>query len=252
MDESLVAKYPELERSHFWWRTRRNLIGRLISSQPIQAPTILDVGCGSGVTASMLATSGSAVVGIDLDPEQLSTAVDGFQYRCGDFLDLSADLGQFDVVLALDAVEHFEDEAEVLQAIYANTRPGGEAIVTVPAYDWLWSSHDEENRHYRRYTRKRLRNAMLDAGFTVERIGYIFGALVIPKALVTVVERRSSRQLPVASVPGPTWNRGAGAYFRAETELALRLRNFLPFGTSVVAVASRPKTSSHLATEERR
>ena len=243
MDESLVAKYPELERSHFWWRTRRDLVVRLVSGLPFEFPAVLDVGCGSGVTARTLAESGSSVVGVDLDPEMPLVPGERFQYLCGDFLELSSDLGEFDLVLALDAVEHFEDERAVLRAMYTNLRPGGVAIVTVPAYSWLWSSHDTENRHFRRYTRNRLARAMSDAGFIPDRVGYLFGGLLAPKAAVSLIEGKGSRAVAIAEVPNSAINRVAGSYFRFETGLASRFRNFLPFGTSVLAVASKPLES---------
>lgn len=243
MDESLVTKYPELERSHFWWRTRRDLVVKLVAGLPFEFPTVLDVGCGSGVTAQILAESGSSVVGVDIDPEMPSMPGERFQYLCGDFLDLSADLGEFDVVLALDAVEHFEDERAVLRAMYTNVRPGGVAIVTVPAYDWLWSSHDTENHHFRRYTRNLLARAMSDVGFTIERVGYLFGGLLAPKAAVSLIEGDGSRAVTIADVPNSAINRVAGSYFRLETGIASRFRNFLPFGTSVVAVAGKPSKS---------
>jgi 2-polyprenyl-3-methyl-5-hydroxy-6-metoxy-1,4-benzoquinol methylase len=241
LDESLVTRYPDLEKSHFWWETRRTLVRRLIAELPVDAPTVLDVGCGSGVTAQLLADAGARVLGIDIEPRDDLRDSDGVRFQYGDFLSLSPRAGQFDVVIALDAVEHFEQEHEMLQAMHANTRPGGLSIVTVPAYDWLWSSHDDENRHFRRYNRSRLHAALERAGFTVERVGYIFAALVLPKALIAFVERLATRSVDATSTVSSRLNKVGAAYFRAETAVALQMRNFLPFGTSVIAVARRPE-----------
>jgi SAM-dependent methyltransferase len=239
MDETLVARYPELERSHFWWQARRIVIRRLVSDLGIESPSILDVGCGSGVTARMMADTGATVVGVDIEPRNDLTTEAAFTYLHGDFLTLTQHVGEHDVVLGLDAIEHFESEWDVLNAMHANTKPGGIAIVTVPAYDWLWSSHDDDNHHYRRYTRRRLKRALEDAGFSVERVGYLFAALLFPKTIVAAVERRRTRPFRVAGVPGMIMNRLAAAYFRTEVQLALHFQDFLPVGTSVVGVARK-------------
>lgn len=244
MDESLLAKYPELEESHFWWRARRTLVRRLLSDVPVESPAILDVGCGSGLTAEMLARDGATVVGIDVEPPKHLPSNERIRYLRGDYLALAEIVDEYDVVLALDAVEHFEDEGSVLASLYANTKPEGFVFVTVPAYDWLWSSHDDDNRHYRRYTRRRLRDGMEGAGFVVERVGYLFAGLLPPKAIVLSIEKRKSRSVAIADVPGRVVNRIATAFFRAEVELAVRLPNFFPIGTSVVAVARRPVRTS--------
>lgn len=244
MDESLVARYPDLERSHFWWNVRRVLVERLVSGLQIHLPRILDVGCGSGLTARMLADSGANVVGVDIEPRDSSGDAERVRFLTGDFIDLSSQAGEFDVVLALDAVEHFESEQEVLNAMFKNTRPGGVVIMTVPSYSWLWSSHDEENHHFRRYSRQRLRSALQEAGFAVERVGYVFAALLLPKAIIALIEQRRARPVEISATPSPGWNSVARSYFWAETALALRLRNFLPFGTSVIAVARRPDEQS--------
>lgn len=238
MDESLVAKYPELERSHFWWATRREMVRELVADLAHDpAPSILDVGCGSGLTGEMLTSLGATVVGVDVQRQRESMTIDFVE---GDYLSLSDRLGTFDVVLALDAIEHFESETEVISALSRNLKPGGHLVVTVPAYRFLWSSHDEANLHYRRYTRRTLRGALTAARLDVERIGYVFMGLAPPKAALTVLERITRREAPTGTGVDGLANRLASKYFGAETRLALRRPNFLPFGTSVVAVAHRP------------
>ncbi len=104
MDESLVAKYPDLERGHFWWATRRVLVRDLVSELSDETgPRILDVGCGSGMTASALAEEGSSVVGVDLEIPGGNDAQTNVELIEGDYLVLSESLGEFEVVLALDA-----------------------------------------------------------------------------------------------------------------------------------------------------
>jgi SAM-dependent methyltransferase len=240
VDELLIAKYPDLERDHFWWSTRRALVSRIFGEcHPGGAASVLDVGCGSGITSAMLAERGADVVGIDMDLGCLIPPESGVSYVQGDYLKKSPDLGLFDFVVALDSVEHFENELSVMRALAANTRYGGKALVTVPAFDWLWTSLDDQNTHYRRYTRRRLAGALETAGFEIDRVGYIFPTLIAPKAAITLVERLRSK-------PGPTgtdvvgWvNDLAEAYFQVETRVGASFKNFWPFGSSVVALATR-------------
>lgn len=238
MDEALVARYPQLERKHFWWATRRFIVRELVARSFGAVPSsILDVGCGSGLTGEMFSSLGASVVGVDMEAHRESMRID---FVKGDYLSLSDQLGTFDAVLALDAIEHFEDEAQVVNAIASNLRPGGRLVVTVPAYRFLWSSHDETNLHYRRYTRRSLARALSAAGLGVDRIGYVFMALALPKGVLTILERITRKEVPTGTGVDGLANRLASRYFGAESRLALRRANFLPFGTSVVAVARKP------------
>lgn len=236
MDESLVREYPALEAGHFWFVTRRELLRSLIDEHVGDRPRILDVGCGSGVLARELISTDADVTGVDVvsHPDWESG---GGSFHEGDYLEMATHLGEFDCVLALDVIEHVEGESEFASALESNVRPGGTAIITVPAYEWLWSGHDVINHHFRRYTRSRLRAVLEAAGLEVDRCGNIFLGLIPPKLAAKGLER--FRRDDGVELPSEPLNRLAGGYFRWEHSLALRRRNFLPAGTSVVAVCRR-------------
>src|SRR6187399_1936818 len=82
--------------------------------------------------------------------------------------------GSFDVVTALDVVEHCEPEARAISELLRVLRPEGRLLLAVPAYQWAWTQFDVDAGHHRRYTRKRLVRAVEAAGATVERATYIF------------------------------------------------------------------------------
>ena len=105
--------------------------------------------------------------------------------------------GGFDAVTLLDVVEHLDDDVAALRTAGRLLRPGGTLLVTVPAYQWLWSGHDVVNQHRRRYTSGRLRSALSAAGIAEARVTY-FNGLLLPLAVPTFVHA-------AALASEPTW-----------------------------------------------
>lgn len=242
MDECLLQQYPEIERDHFWWVSRRELVRRLIGEEGLGTSSrVLDVGCGSGVLARELATAGAAVSAIDVASHPDWRSGDRSpQFLEGDYLEMAESLGTFDCLLALDVMEHIDDESAFAASLQTNLRPGGLAIVTVPAYQWMWSGHDDINQHFRRYTKRRLLTALEGGDLEVTRCGYIFFGLIVPKVVAKGTE--GLRGDDGVGVPSAPLNRSALAYFRWEHRLASRFQNFLQAGTSVIAVCRRGRS----------
>ena len=88
--------------------------------------------------------------------------------------DLPALRGRFHIITCLDVLEHMDDDVEGLRAIAVLLAPGGQVVVTAPAYDWLWSGEDVISAHRRRYTRETLLRAARAAGFDVLFASYFF------------------------------------------------------------------------------
>jgi SAM-dependent methyltransferase len=191
------------------------------------------------MTATTLVPLGASVVGVDLETHDNGDLPPEVELVEGDYLSQAERLGTFDVVLALDSIEHFAGEAEVIAALAMNLAPGGHLITTVPAYKFLWSSHDDTNMHYRRYTAKRLRSALESSDLEVLRVGYVFAGLTLPKIMLSAWERLSGNSAPAGTEVGGSANAMAARYFEFETRFAKRRKNFLPFGTSVIGVARR-------------
>jgi SAM-dependent methyltransferase len=99
----------------------------------------------------------------------------------------------FDLAVSLDVIEHLEDDLGALRELRRTVAPGGALLVTVPAYQWLWSGHDEINHHHRRYTRRSLRSVAEQAGWKQARTTY-FNSLLLPVAiLLRVLERINTK-----------------------------------------------------------
>ena len=144
----------------------------------------------------------------------------------------------FDLIAALDVLEHVEDDTAALRALGEWLSERGVLLTTVPAFQWLWSEHDVLSHHLRRYTRERLTTLLRDAGLNVLYSGY-FNSLLFPLAVANIklgklVSRDAYRGL---QIPARGVNRTLEWIFRVESRLVPRIR--LPFGLSIVACASR-------------
>lgn len=179
-------------------------------------------------------------VGIESDPVLLEAAQQrGLEVEAGALPgDLPVLPGPLDAVCLFDVLEHIEDDAQALAAVRGLLRPGGLLFITVPAYAWLWSAHDERLGHCRRYTAGRLRRAVEGAGFRVRRLTYFNTILALPVMVLRLLGRALGREAHDLRRPGTLLNRALAACFALEARL-LRWGAF-PFGISILMVARRP------------
>jgi len=234
----------EVDEHHWWYRGRRDVIRAALDGVSLpRGARVLDAGCGSGRTLDELQRYGE-VHGIELDPEaaQAARARGSGEVRIGRLEELPWEPATFDLITCLDVVEHTPDDRVTLAELRRVCRPGGWLLVTVPAYQWLWSLHDEANHHYRRYSRRALRAAALAAGWRVERMTSFNSLLLAPAAAVRLAQRsrRPHNGYTPAIRLGPAW-------LNAVLEQPLRLearwlaqRRTLPAGLSLLALMRNP------------
>lgn len=179
------------DEHHWWYAGRRRVlhaaIGRL--ELPPEA-AVLDAGCGTGRTMDDLRRYGT-VHGFDLNPLGVEHARGRGH---GDVQVAPVEAiphpdATFDLVTCLDVIEHTPDDVASLRELRRVVRPGGWLVVTVPAYQLLWSSHDVANQHYRRYRRSQLRRAGVEAGWEPQGWTYFNSVLFLPGAAVRLGER---------------------------------------------------------------
>jgi SAM-dependent methyltransferase len=139
-----------------------------------------------------------------------------------------------------DVLEHVEEEQALLEAIDASLRPGGTLLLTVPAYDWLWSGEDIVSEHKRRYTLPTLNAALQRAGFAAVKGSY-FNSLLLPVVAAVIWGEKllSPRREPRSDLrPLPGWINEPLRWVFSLEESILR-RTTLPFGASILMVAAR-------------
>jgi SAM-dependent methyltransferase len=195
MDRDYELQTHQAEDRHWWYRGRRTVLDGITAGLglPPQA-RILDAGCGSGRNMVELARNG-VVTGIELSETSVALARerDAGEVILGSVLDMPFADASFDLAVSLDVIEHLEDDFCALRELRRTVAPGGALLVTVPAYQWLWSGHDEINHHHRRYTRRSLQQVAERAGWRQERTTY-FNSLLLPVAiLLRVLDRINTK-----------------------------------------------------------
>ena len=240
MEENYRAEYEQLYRTHWWWRAREAiLIGLLRRWRPKPGAAILDVGCGNALSFTALAEFGT-VRGIEVDARLLD---DSKPVRAQISTEpLGAPLyddprWRFDVITALDVLEHIDDDRHALASMAGMVNPGGLMVITVPAFELLWDRHDTLNHHRRRYTAGGLKHALAGCGVDVIELRYLFRALFVPKLLVRLWNTGRTRKVAQHTIPGPRINRALERLCVLEESLLGRLP--IPLGTSVLAVARK-------------
>src|SRR5688572_14335973 len=182
MDPTFYASYFRHETTHWWFRWRFDLISDVLSSLRRDGPfRILDAGCGTGQMLKCLEAHGEAI-GIDSSSQAIGYAQARGVRRLvrGSITDPPFRDGSFDCVVALDVIEHVDDDIGILSKLHEVVKPGGHLVITVPAFKSLWSEHDEINQHKRRYRAGQLRRLVEEAGFDLERVSYCNTALFVP------------------------------------------------------------------------
>jgi len=231
------------EADHWWFRSRRDLFLRQVGRAahelgfPGRPLRLLDFGCGTGFNLAHLREYGEVLGADRFRPEDREFRSDlGFP-----ILDVERDLasheGSFHLVTALDVLEHLDDDVRGLRELRQLLAPGGQIVLTVPAYDWLWSGEDVISEHRRRYTRSRLVRACQAAGLHVRYVSY-FNLAILP-AMAGVVWARwlvARRGEPQSNLwmPWPWLNHLLYALCSREASWVGAERVSLPAGASLV------------------
>jgi putative flippase GtrA/SAM-dependent methyltransferase len=230
------------EEHHWWYRGRRSIVRSEVERLTRNGrPKLLDAGCGSGRMLNELEDEAS-VFGLDANREAVALAsARGHDVKLSKVEDIPYGAGTFDVVTCLDVLEHTPDDVRSLTELRRVTRVGGHLVVTVPAYAFLWSTHDEVNQHYRRYGRSALRAAARTAGWEVVRDTYFNFLLLAPAALLRLARRVLARGSKRSDLTlSPRWLDAVLALpLRLEADL-LRRGARLPAGLSLLAILRNP------------
>lgn len=244
MQQHTYAIMNRVEDSHWWYVGRRAILEsfmeRIVRKLRIEngKAKILDVGCGTGGNLEMLEKFGAAE-GVDVSDDALEFCQSkGLTVHKGLAEAMPFEDETFDVVTALDVVEHLDDDVAGLKEMHRVLKKDGKTLIFVPAFMWLWGVQDDVSNHRIRYTKKQIVERLEKAGFEIERATYanitffapILGGRFIMK--VTGIKPESENNVNVSALNGVF-----GKIFSSEK---LWLKNFnFPFGVSIVVVARK-------------
>jgi len=216
----------EYAEDTWWYKGKRAAIRSVLKGENFG--TALDYGAGFGGMFEVLGTTAQSVFAYEPEP-YTHKSLERRGYK-GIYDTVDETLShKYDFVGFFDVIEHVQDDLEISKRLFDSLNPGGKMVVTTGAYQWLWSAHDTNHMHFRRYTATSLKRVLESAGFQVEYIGYWNMCLLIPLAFIRLL--------------GGTGESGFNApwYISGPVTLLLRVEALvlryipLPFGVSVIA-----------------
>jgi SAM-dependent methyltransferase len=245
VQQSVYEKLAAVEDRHWWWRARREIISSAIARYAPAAPSgglrLVEVGCGSGGNLAMLAKFGN-VLGAESEPN----AVEYLRRKHGAEFNVVHHRvpeplpGRYHVLGLFDVLEHIPDDAGTMKWISEHLEPDGIVVLTVPAFQFLWTEQDDAAHHLRRYTYDNLLKVVPDS-LSVEHASY-FNSLLFPPILAVRTAMRATRRRDRPpqdhlGIPPAPLNWLFYRLFSVERHFVPRQR--WPFGVSLLLVARR-------------
>ena len=251
MDISETRKNPtpydvesNVESFHWWFVVRRKLLRSILSS--VEAPkncVALEVGCGTGSNLRTLGSAGLYPIGLDQSIYALTLVRKKGEYPvlAGDLNGLPIKTKSVGLIIAMDILEHLDDDANGIIESYRVLREGGILILTVPAFKALRGVQDVVTGHKRRYSRKEITNKLQGAGFDILKSSYFNFFLFFP----ILFARRTIHFLNLKIESENEVNSSMlNLFLRAIFSLEVYVLKYLsfPFGVSIFCIARKSQT----------
>ena len=231
----------EVESFHWWFVVRRKLLKSILSSTPLPLKFMtLDIGCGAGSNLRALGSTGFNVIGLDRSIYALSLAKRKLQLPLinGDLNMLPIRPESVGLIIAMDIIEHLENDVNGIHECFQALKRGGILVLTVPAFKWLWGIQDLVTRHKRRYTRKEILNQLTLEGFELLKSSYfnffLFFPILLARRITHVLGLKIRSENEINS---PLLNSLLEGIFSLEPHI---LEHFsFPFGVSILCIARK-------------
>jgi SAM-dependent methyltransferase len=249
MRADIYQAMARAEDTHWWFKARRGIIAHILRDQPLPASAvILDAGSGTGGNLAMLSEFGQ-VCAMEMDaPARVLANNRGIVTVEEGMLPgtIPFDDKRFDLIVLFDVLEHIEEDFSALSALHTRLNPEGRLMLTVPAFEMLWSLHDDMHHHKRRYSLPPLVRLLERAGYKVTFASYINFWLFPVIASLRIIDRLTGGRLvgrkgadgnAELTIPPSFANRLLEAVFASESRLLRIMR--LPFGVSIVLTAKK-------------
>jgi SAM-dependent methyltransferase len=247
--EDYYAEYYEFENNNWWFVSRRKIIRALLQRRLPSNPVgwnILDAGCGTGINLALLSQFGK-VLGVDCSNEAIRFCHlrNEKNVHAARLEELPFENAAFNLITALDVLEHIENDDQAMREVTRVCAPGGYVLITVPVFPSLWGEHDEVNEHVRRYEPKRIQKLLLQNGFEIIHRSFM-NTWLLPAVFFwrwwLKLRRRFARSNNELARPDnmhhhPFPNRILTTIFSSELPLIIRMG--LPIGLSFIVLAKK-------------
>jgi SAM-dependent methyltransferase len=248
MERNYYRQYYSLEREHWWFRVRAGILTDVFARRvgAGEQMKILNAGAATGRTSEVLGDFGT-VTSVEPDSEcciflreELKMEVTEASATALPFAN-----NTFDVVCVFDVLEHIMNDQQAVCELHRVNKESGWLMLTVPAYPWLWSMHDEINHHCRRYTWREIKKLLQTNGYKIEYITGFNVILFFPIAAFRLVTRifrrknaplRSDFDIPVLNNRSFV-NRMLYKLFNLERKMLSAIT--FPFGVSILVLAKK-------------
>jgi SAM-dependent methyltransferase len=249
MELDAYRRMAATEDKHWWSCGRRAIAESVIRSLDLPpAARIVEIGAGTGGNIAMLEQFGE-VQPIEMSDlaRQIAWEKTGREFLYGYLPDnIPVAPSSVDLICLFDVLEHVDEDEASLAAMRRLLKPGGRILLTVPAHQWMWSTHDVGLHHMRRYSRRLLRNRIKQADYRIEKLTYINSALFPVAVLARLADRlRRSDVASGQSMPPQPLNAAMKALFSAERMIVPNAA--LPFGVSLLAVFTKDEAADRVA-----
>jgi len=241
MNKEIYTQMSLLEDKHWWFVGRRKIIESILDKfyKKPASNKILEIGCGTGGNLALLSKYGT-LTAIELYDEAIEIAAKKniCPIHKGSLPDNLQLVDKFDLICMLDVLEHIEDDSGALNNLASQLNSNGMLLITVPAYMFLWSTHDEIAHHQRRYTQKELEGIIVKGGLKIKYSTY-FNTLLFPIIYSVRLAGKliNKHQASYVNMPSPRVNQVLQYIFQLE-KLILKLIA-LPFGVSILVIAEK-------------
>lgn len=251
MNVEEYEKMYTLEDRYWWFQGRLAIVKSILSRYMDRAPRkghVLDVGCGTGLVLNALRRWEPLGIDFSYLALQFSQRRGAQNLLRGDVTELPIASDSMDLILALDLMEHIEDDKRLTDEFFRVLQPGGYLMATVPAHQFLWSDHDIALHHFRRYSHPEFKRLLTNAGFEPVKYTYGISFTYFPIVAFRLIQRAWQRSHGVQAparprthlipLPRPI-NRLLIQILRIEAALLRRVN--LPVGVSLMALCRKPR-----------
>ena len=235
MEKSIYLKQIANESKHWWFKARREILNKqIIKYSTKKTMSILDFGSGSGTNIYMLSKYGEVDV-YEKDNKTSNFLKKKFNRNGIKIIKKCFSKKKYDLILAADVIEHIKNDKQIVKSLNKILKKNGLIVITVPAYQFLFSKKDKALKHFRRYNIANLKK-LFSSNFKTLKISYYNSLLFIPIAIAIIFFKLINRQFinEVEKKPNNILNYIFYSLFKLE-KFILKYFNF-PFGISIISV----------------